>query len=551
MSDIKKIILKYSLLNAQQYGKAELGSVLGKVIAEAPESKKNIESLKKQILSAIADVNKMKKEAIEKEVKKFGKIEKPKEDKHELPDLPNVKKGKVVMRMAPNPNGPPHIGHARMIILNDEYVKRYKGKLILRFDDTDPKNPNKIPMKEAYKWFEEDLKWMGVKYSKVSRASERLAVYYKYFEQFLKDGLAYICTCQQEEWSKLVRIERGTCPCRGSDPKENLLRWKKIFIGEFKEGQAVGRIKTPQDIADPAVLDWVAFRIVNNPEHPFVKDKHVWPMLDFASAIDDHEFGVTHIIRGKDLAVSEVRQKILYEKLGWEYPETRIYGKFVTTENMVISKSKISEGIRNKVYSGWDDPRLATLRAFKKRGIQPQAIRNYINDLGLNEHETTVDLDILYNKNREVIDKKSNRYFFVTEPIEIFLSKLPMRTVKAPTYPGKRTYRKIPVSKKVFVDKIDFIANRGKEIRLMHFANFVLDKNAKFTGKPLKEIPKLHWCPEKNVKIKIITQNGKTVEGIGEPELSKVKVDQTVQFERISFARCDSVKPLIFYLAHR
>ncbi len=551
MHNLNKIILKHALLNAQQYGKAEMGSVLGKVIAEAPEVKKDIDGLKKQILLTIADVNKMKKEAVEKELKKFGKIEKPKEQKHELPDLSNVKKGKVVMRMAPNPNGPPHIGHTRMLILNDEYVKRYKGKLILRFDDTDPKNPNKIPMKEAYKWFEEDLKWLGVKYSKVSRASDRLAVYYKYFEQFLKDGLAYVCTCQQEAWSKMVRIERGTCPCRGLDADENVQRWKKMQIGELKEGQAVGRIKTPTDVADPAVLDWVAFRIVDEPEHPFVKDEHVWPMLDFASAIDDHDFGITHIIRGKDLSISEVRQRILYDKLGWKYPETRVYGKFVTTEAMILSKSKIAEGIRNKIYSGWDDPRLATLRAFKKRGIQAQAVRNYIAALGLNEHETTVDLDILYNKNREVIDKKSNRYFFVSEPIEVFLSKVPVRTVKAPTYPGKRTYRKIPVGKKVFVEKIDFIANRGKEVRLMHFANYVLDKNAKFTGKPLKDIPKLHWCPEKNVKVKIVTQSGKEIEGIAEPEISKVKVDQTVQFERISFARCESVKPLVFYLAHR
>src|SRR3989338_1396903 len=177
---MKDVILKHALLNAQQYGKAEVGSVIGKVIAENPEAKNKIAELKKEIFETVAAVNKMRPQQIEKELKKFGKIEKPKKEEQHLKPLPNAIKGKVIMRMAPNPNGPLHIGHARMVILNDEYTKMYKGKLFLRFDDTDQKNPNKRPWKDAYKIMENDLKWLGVKWHKTFRASERLGIYYKY-----------------------------------------------------------------------------------------------------------------------------------------------------------------------------------------------------------------------------------------------------------------------------------------------------------------------------------------------------------------------------------
>jgi len=552
VTDTRKLILKHALVNAAAFGgKATPGSVIGKIIAELPDAKKDMAALGKLVVSIVNEVNSWNASKQKAELDKYGKIEKPKkEEKKGMPELEG-KTAKVVMRMAPNPNGPMHIGHCRMAVLNDEFVKKYKGKLMLRFDDTDPKNPNKIPMKEAYAWFEEDLKWLGVKYDKVFRASEHLDSYYKLFRALLEANYAYVCTCGQEEWSETVRMGRGTCPCRDNSTAENVSRWDKMLIGEFKEGQAVGRIKTPQDIADPAVLDWVAFRIVDNPQHPFEPDTHVWPMLDFASAIDDKEFKVTHILRGKDLMISEARQKILYGHMGWTYPHTIVYGKFVTTDEMVISKSKILEGMRHGLYKGWDDPRLMLLRALRKRGIQADAIRNYILSLGINESETTVDLNILYTMNREIIDKKANRYFFVSDPVEITLDKVPAKTVKAPVYPGKKKFRSIPVSKKIYIEKTDFIANKGKEVRLMHMANFILDNTAKFTGKPLKDIPKIHWVGSKNVKVKIVTQQAKEVEGLAEPDIAKAKVDDMVQFERISFARCDSTKPLVFYLAHK
>ncbi len=553
MSDTEQIIRKHALANAVQFcGKAEIGSVIGKAIAEKPELKADMNALKQKVAKTVSEVNALNPEEQKKELEKTGWQKIEKEQRTGLPPLPGAEKGKVIMRMAPNPNGPFHIGHARMVILNDEYAKMYKGKLILRFDDTDPKNPNKVPMKEAYKWMEEDLEWLGVRYGKVFRASSRLPVYYKHFKNLLETESAYVCTCGQEEWSRLVRNERKECPCKSLSTEENLKRWKDMLSHKLKEGQAVGRIKTDMEkISDPAVIDWVAFRIVDKPEHPFAgkPPKKVWPMLDFASAIDDYEFGITHIVRGKDLAVSEARQKILYGHTGWKYPITRVYGKFMTTEEMILSKSKIAEGIKSGKFSGWDDPRLVMLRAFRKRGILPEAIRNYILGLGFGESETTVDLEILYSENRKLIDKTSNRYFFVAEPVEIGLDKLLTKIVKAPLYPGGKKFRKIPASKKIFIEKQDYAANLGKEARLMHFCNIVVGKKSTVTGTELKNIPKLHWVSKGAVKTKLVMPDGKIISGLAEPSAANVRAGQIVQFERIGFARC--FRKGLFYFAHK
>ena len=178
------LILKYVLYNSVKYDKIEVNSILGKIIAENPESKKDIKSLIKKINETIKEVSKLSLEEKEKRLEKYS-FEK-KEEKKEL-ELPDVK-GKAVMRFAPNPNGPIHIGHARQAILNSYFCDKYNGDFILRFDDTDAKV--KTPMKEAYKWIEEDLRWLGANIKKVVRQSSRFDVYYKYAEELINNGNA-------------------------------------------------------------------------------------------------------------------------------------------------------------------------------------------------------------------------------------------------------------------------------------------------------------------------------------------------------------------------
>jgi glutamyl-tRNA synthetase len=153
------------------------------------------------------------------------------------------------------------------------------------------------------------------------------------------------------------------------------------------------------------VRDWVGFRIVRE-NHPRVGDKYrVWPMLDFSSAIDDHELGVTHILRGKELATSTLRQKYVYERLGWRYPEVKYWGRVAIHEFGKISKTDIARAIKEGKYRGWDDPRLPTLMGLRARGIRPEAIRRFWLSLGFTERDISASMAILESLNRKLAEQ--------------------------------------------------------------------------------------------------------------------------------------------------
>lgn len=594
-AEIRKTALRNALLFG---GKANPKAVCGKILGSFQEARKNPKEAMDLAEKIAAEINAMAPDTQKKEAEKLGISledlkdgekgkEKAKEEKKALPDLPNAAEGNVVMRLAPNPNGPLHIGHSRMVILNDEYVKRYKGTLILRFDDSDPKNPNKLPMREAYGWIEEDLKWLGVKYSRIERVSARLSVYYDYFEKLLKLNGAYICTCKQKEWSALSRGKRKPCPCRSLSVGENIERWKKMLSGEYKQGGAVARVKTPPSenhlanrprpfspdllsmVKNPAVIDWVAFRIIDNPKHPLApKTARVWPMLDFASAIDDFDFKITHIIRGKDLAVSELRQKELYAYFKWAYPVTRIYGKFVTKEELVVSKSKINEGIRSGKYKGFDDPQLATLRAFRKRGILPETVRQYILGLGLSESETSVDVNILESINRKLVDPVANRYFFIEDPVVLGVSNPPSEisgklspkfTIRKHPKDAGRGERTLEFKSRIYISKPD--ADLSGEFNLMGAMKPAKISKEKGTLELLASTDSkrfIHWlpCDEKQIiNAEIFMPDGSVKKGIAEANILSEAEGAEVQFERFGFARLDVLdkanKLLKAYYSHK
>ena len=548
---MRDVILKHALLNAIEFGgKASAGSVIGKVVAEKPELKADMATLGKTVAQVVKEVNSWKPEKQKAELKKFGKIEKfEKKERVGLPPLLNAKKGKIVMRMAPFPSGPLHIGNAKQYILNDEYTKMYKGKLLLVIDDTMGSAQKQI-MPEGYELIPDGLKWVGVKFNpKIILKSDRLKLYYQYATELIENGMAYVCECSFDQL-KHNRANALPCDHRYNSTKDNLQKWKDMLAGKYDEGQAVLRIKTDMAHANPAFRDRVLFRITKR-SHPRVKNKYwVWPLLEFSWAIDDHLLGITHILRGKDLMIESDMERLIWDIFNWQHPVI-IHTGMMQIEGIKISKSKSQQEILNGTYKGWDDPRTCSLQSLRKRGFLPEAIRSFILAGGVTEHDVTVPVDSLYAENRKAIDSIADRYFFVAEPVEIELDKLLMKNVKAPLYPGKRRYRTIPASKKIFVEKLDYMANKGREIRLMHFCNLKLDKESHVTGKPLKDIPKMHWVPAKSVKAKLVMPDGKEINGFAEPAAAKLKVGKIVQFERIGFCRCDSVKPLTFYYAHR
>jgi glutamyl-tRNA synthetase len=541
---MKDIILKHSLLNAIEHdGKADVQAVLGKVIAEKPEIKKEIGKVKKEIEKTVKDINSWDIEKQKRELKKFGKIEKPeKKEREGLPELPGIVMGKVVTRFAPEPNGYMHLGHLKAALLSFLYAKKYKGKMILRFDDT---NPDK-EKKEYYNAMREDLKTFGITYDKEVKATDFMEEFYKYGESLLKNGTFYICLCSQNEVGKL-REEGLACEHREQNEEENLKLWGKMQ--KAKEGEMVVRFKTEISNPNPALRDPVMFRIVETSHALLGKKYRIYPLYNFASVIVDKIINTTLILRDKGFENDAVIQEKLFNALGWKVPFILQFGRIKTIGGIPMKKRKIQEMIDKGELKGFDDLRLPNPRNLLKRGFRPEAIRRLIEEIGPSKVDIDISMDMLETYDRQIIDKISDRYFFVAEPVEINLDKSLMKSVKAPLYPGKRQYRTIPVSKKIFVEKTDLTQYRGKEVRLMHFCNVILDRNSKVTGKPVKDIPKIHWVSQKNMKVKLIMPDGKEINGLVEPGIKKVKINDIVQFERIGFTRYDGKN--VFYFAHK
>jgi len=544
--------MKYVVQNAAKYGKASDKAVMGKIMAELPELRNKAREVLELVRQCIAEFESLDDSTKTRLFEKYAKEEKKEEKEHRLPELEGAEKGKVVMRFAPNPNGPATMGSARGIVVNSEYVKMYDGKFILRFDDTDPRT--KRPMLEAYDWYLEDCEWLDAKPHEVIYASKRIPVYYAYIEKLLEMEKAYPCFCSRMDF-KNYRNTGIECPHRNT-PKEDALEiWQKMIDGAYREGEVVIRVKTDMQHKDPAIRDWVAFRIVYE-SHPLVGDAyHVYPMLDFESAIEDHINGITHIIRGKDLIDSERRQRYVYEYFGWEYPVTRYWGRVSIHEFGKLSTSTIRQAIEAGEFSGWDDPRLPTLRALRRRGFQPEAIRKFFVSLGVGENDVSVSMKNLYAENRKIIDPIANRYFFVWDPVKIRIEDVEpdelTKEVKFPLNPGKPEagFRILKGSSEVYISRDDFERfSEGEIVRLKEFCNIRLNDKEKgvfsFVGWLPEGIKKgkniIHWLPEGEAIPCVVLGIERNYEGFAERSAVK-DVGKVIQFERFAFCRIESL----------
>ncbi len=489
--DLKELTLKYAVKNAFEHsGKADLKAVIAKLIAIDKDLAKNLGRHMKEINEVVEQVNSMEKKELEEKYHELSFEELPERKQKEEMQLDWAGKEKVVTRYAPNPNGPFHLGNARAILNSFEYAKKYNGKFILRFDDTDPKV--KKSMENAEQVFKKDLLWLGVEVDETFFASDRMEIYYSFMKKVISMGKAYVCSCEKESWKKLID-EGKACNCREKDAKEQLNEFEKMLSNELKEGQAVLRIKTDLNAKDPALRDWWAAKIVDNPNHPRVKDKyHVWPSYNFASAIDDHEMGITLIIRGQEHAQNAEKQKFLYEFFGWNYPHTFHTGR-VKLKEMVLSTSKIKEGIEKGEFTGWDDPRLGTIQALRRRGFSPKTIKEIIKEVGVKSSDVTIDFSKMVDLNKKFIDEKSDRYYFVEQPIKLEINFVPSIEIEKPLHPDfpdqKRIYSLNEGSQSFIISKKDSEKlSKGKVARLKHALNFrVTDKNdlqvfGEFTG---------------------------------------------------------------------
>ena len=257
----------------------------------------------------------------------------------------------------------------------------------MRIEDTNPENI----YPKAYKMLEEDSKWLFKNTAEIMIQSYRMEIYYKYVEKLLKKNAVYVCTCSQNEFEKCVESKEN-CPCRISDSKKNNLRWKKMRDKKgFQPGDAVLRFKSENGMKDknPAFRDFPLARI-NETKHPLQKNKYrVWPLMNLAVAVDDIELGITHAIRAKDHIDNAKRQEMIHKVLGKRSPWSGFLGRFKFTD-IELSKTKIKKAIEEGKYSGWDDPRLPTLIALRKR-YKPEAFWRFAEQIGISENDKVME----------------------------------------------------------------------------------------------------------------------------------------------------------------
>ncbi|MCG7844464.1 MAG: glutamate--tRNA ligase [Methanomassiliicoccales archaeon] len=558
-NDMEATIRKYALQNAVLYaGKANPKAVQGKVLAESPELRSRVREVLPLIASIVEQVNSMAPEAQHKELEGIDssmlKREKT-ERRVGLPELPNMERGKVVMRFAPGPSGPLHLGHTRVAILNDDYCRNYDGKFINRIEDT---NPDKIDP-DAYDMIPEDLEWLGVKVHQTVIQSDRFEIYYDIARQLIELGKAYVCTCPMEEW-RALKEKSAPCPHHDEDVATTMEKFEKMLAGHYEEEKAVFVVKTDLKHPNPAIRDFVGLRIVKSTPHPLKGDKYcVYPMMNFSVAVDDHLLGLTHVLRGKDHLNNTQRQAYIFNYFGWKMPHYTHYG-LVSVPDAILKTSIVGKGIRSGEYSGWDDVRLGTVRALAKRGFQAEAIRHFWTDCGIKETDIGFSWDNLYAYNKDLVDKTANRYFFVWDPVPLQICGAQELSARAPRHPDhpELGMREFHLNAPIIINVVEKDLNNAMaagRVRLKDLGNVEFRSGkATYLGNDLSVLKEgvriIHWVPDNCVPATVIMPTGERKDGFAEV-LPKEEEGKVVQFERFGFVKVEKVAPkLMAFFTH-
>ena len=474
-----------------------------------------------------------------------------KSESGDFPDLPGAVPGKVVLRMAPFPSGVLHIGHARMIYVNQHYRERYGGKLLLVFDDTIGSEEKRVET-EFFDLIRGDLELAGVTPDEVVYKSDRIAQFYPWAERVIEKGAAYVCRCPAE----LLRSNRAqgiACPERGQSPAEAADEWRRMLAGVYAPGAAVLRLKTDMNDPDPAFRDRVLFRI-SDLDHPRVGRKYrVWPLLEFSWAVDDIELGITHVLRGKDLVIEDRMQRYIWDLLGIHGPPFLHWGVLRVREAKV-SKSKSYREVTSGLYDGWADPRTWSLRSLDRRGISMDAVRTFTVSFGMSLADIEVPAETLYAENRKRIDATTVRRAYVPAPVRVEVDGYPaeLASVELPNHPelpalGKRT---APAGPSFFLPHHDLATRPGAEVRLKDLLNVRLpdeipapggSMRATFTSRENQRLPRLQWVgAEGALPVDVLDIEGNHSSGVGEQALAEAKPRDIFQFERVGFVRVDA-----------
>jgi glutamyl-tRNA synthetase len=555
-ADVETRVRRLVLENAVEHaGAARVDPILSRLLATDPGLRPHAAEVRDLVSRLVADLATVPVGELADRLAQLGGPEAARarptpSTTGDFPDLPGAVPGKVVLRLAPFPSGVLHIGHGRMLFVNQLYRERYGAKVLLVFDDTIGSEEKRVEM-EFFDLIRGDCDAAGVHPDEVLYKSDRVPSFYPWAHRVIEKGAAYVCRCPPE----LLRDNRAhgvACPERSQTPGEALDEWDRMLGNAYAPGEAVLRLKTDLKDPDPAFRDRVLFRI-SDVDHPRVGTKYrVWPLLEFSWAVDDVELGVSHVLRGKDLVVEDRMERYIWDLLGVTGPPFIHWG-ILRVREAKVSKSKSYQEIKSGLYDGWADPRTWSLRSLDRRGITMDAIRTFILSFGMSLSDIEVPAETLYAENRKRIDATTLRRAFVAEPTRVEVDAWPeeLASVELPNHPdrpelGKRTAPAGPV---FHLARKDLVGRAGSEVRLKELANIELPSplpaagetvRARFTSRENKRIPRLQWVGASGaLPVDVLGVEGDHTAGLGEAALTLARPGDTLQFERVGFVRVE------------
>ena len=400
-------------------------------------------------------------------------------------DLEEGKYTKIVTRFPPEPNGYLHIGHAKSIILNSGLAKEYKGTFNLRFDDTNP-------MKEKSEYVKsilEDVKWLGADFGdKVYYASDYFDAMYEAAIKLIKKGKAFVCDLSADE----IREYRGTLkepgkesPYRNRSIEENLDLFERMKNGEFPDGSKVLRAKI--DMASPNInmRDPVIYRIARMTHHNTGDKWCIYPMYDFAHPIEDAVEGVTHSICTLEFEDHRPLYDWVVRELEFEFPPKQIEFAKLYLQNVITGKRYIKKLVEDGVVDGWDDPRLVTISALRRKGVTPEAIRMFMDLSGISKANSTSDMAMLEYCIREDLRMKAKRMMAVLDPVKLVIDNYPEGETEVLEVENNQENeemgkRFVSFSRELYIERDDFMEEPPKKYFRLYPGNEVRLKNAYF-----------------------------------------------------------------------
>jgi glutamyl-tRNA synthetase len=566
---IQREARKFALQNAVSFNsKANEKAVAGKVIAALKKDGVTPAEIIPIVSQVVAQVNTMSAADQLAELTTLAPelLQKEKKERDfSLPPLPFAEKGKVVTRFPPEPNGYLHIGHAKAAIIDSEYARLYDGKFILRFDDTNPENA----LLEFYDAQKEDLRWLGIQWDVEYHTSDHLQTHYKLAEQLITQRDAYICKCTPEVIRE-GRYHAKACTCREEFAGPvGLDLWKQMLAS--RETNFILRLRGAMDSENTAMRDPTLFRVINT-KHPLTGDTyHVWPTYDFAGAVEDSISGVTHPFRTKEYELRDQVYFRILSLLNLRAPHLMEFSR-LSIDGMPVSKRKIKPLIEQGLVSGFDDVRLPTLRGLKRRGIVPEAIKQFVLQQGFSKVESVVDFSLVESVNRKYLDSRVKRYYFVPDPVQLFVNEAPKKKVKLSLHPDATMGdRIIHTASTFFIPRQDVqMMKIGDVFRLKGLYNVKITKigetlHGDYGGEELiPETAKIQWTTDECIPLKVFVPGlifkGETfnpdslheLQGCAEKAVADVPAGEIVQFERVGFVRLEKQKTgCVGFFAHK